>query len=94
MFWWSTGEWIKPEAPDVLEGENADEYKFISELEKGTSQALGLATSDRIDKNIKSNKSILSLLGADLLFTIIPSMFALAVVWAYAGAYSHQAVCL
>lgn len=47
----------EPETPDVLEDENADEYEFISELEKGTSQALGPATSDQIDKNIKSNKS-------------------------------------
>lgn len=47
----------EPEAPDVLEDENADEYEFVSELEKGTSQALGPATSDQIDRNIKKNKS-------------------------------------
>ncbi|XXG76315.1 hypothetical protein AAC387_Pa08g0684 [Persea americana] len=47
----------EPEAPDVLEDKNADEYEFVSELEKGTSQALGPATSDQIDRNIKKNKS-------------------------------------
>ncbi|KAK9099488.1 hypothetical protein Syun_026533 [Stephania yunnanensis] len=46
----------KADAPDAMEDDNADEYGFVSELEKGTSQALGSATSDQIDKNFKGNK--------------------------------------
>lgn len=42
--------------PDVLEDDNADEYEFVSELEKGTSQALGPATVDQINKNVEDNK--------------------------------------
>ncbi|XP_058077090.1 midasin isoform X2 [Magnolia sinica] len=44
------------QASDDMEDENADEYQFVSELEKGTSQALGPATSDQIDRNIKGDK--------------------------------------
>ncbi|KAF6161323.1 hypothetical protein GIB67_009210 [Kingdonia uniflora] len=35
---------------------NADEYGFVSKLEKGTSQTLGPASSDQIDRNIKGSK--------------------------------------
>lgn len=44
------------EAPDNVEDENADEYGFLSEFEKGTAQALGPATFDQIDKNITQNE--------------------------------------
>ncbi|KAK9131363.1 hypothetical protein Sjap_011850 [Stephania japonica] len=46
----------KADAPDETEDDNADEYGFVSEFEKGTSQALGSATSDQIDRNFKGNK--------------------------------------
>ncbi|KAF6161328.1 hypothetical protein GIB67_009215 [Kingdonia uniflora] len=35
---------------------NAAEYGFVSKLEKGTSQTLGPASSDQIDRNIKGSK--------------------------------------
>ncbi|OVA06149.1 von Willebrand factor [Macleaya cordata] len=44
------------EGSDDMEDENAEEYGFVSEFEKGTSQALGPATSDQMDKNIKGNE--------------------------------------
>ena len=44
------------EAPDNMEDENADEYGYVSEFEKGTAQALGPATFDQIDKNITQNE--------------------------------------
>ncbi|XP_077240383.1 midasin-like protein isoform X2 [Tasmannia lanceolata] len=44
----------KSEPPE--EDGNANEYGFVSEIEESTSQALGPATSDQIDKNIKGNK--------------------------------------
>ena len=43
-------------APDNMEYENADEYGYVSEFEKGTAQALGPATFDQIDKNITQNE--------------------------------------
>ncbi|PIA42933.1 hypothetical protein AQUCO_02000406v1 [Aquilegia coerulea] len=45
----------KPEVYDEMEDDNADEYGFVPEFEKGTSQALGPATSDQIDKNVKGS---------------------------------------
>ncbi|XP_043707635.1 midasin [Telopea speciosissima] len=39
-----------------MEDENANEYGFVSELEKGTAQTLGPATSDQIERNINNNK--------------------------------------
>lgn len=42
--------------PGDMEDENAEEYGFVSEVEKGTDQAMGPATSDQIDKNIDGNK--------------------------------------
>ena len=44
------------EAPENVEDENADEYGYVSEFEKGTAQALGPATFDQIDKNITQNE--------------------------------------
>ena len=44
------------EALDNVEDENADEYGYVSEFEKGTAQALGPATFDQIDKNITQNE--------------------------------------
>ncbi|KAF5200410.1 Midasin [Thalictrum thalictroides] len=45
----------KPEFHDEMEDDNANEYGFVPELEEGTSQALGPATSDQIDRNIKGS---------------------------------------
>ncbi|KAK9282811.1 hypothetical protein L1049_011033 [Liquidambar formosana] len=42
-------------ADDTVD-ENADEYGYISQFEKGTAQALGPATSDQIDRNINGSK--------------------------------------
>ncbi|XP_026437070.1 midasin-like [Papaver somniferum] len=44
------------EGTDDKEAHNADEYGFVSEPERGTSEALGPATSDQMDKNIKGNE--------------------------------------
>ncbi|KAK2642873.1 hypothetical protein Ddye_024636 [Dipteronia dyeriana] len=37
------------EAQDGIEDENADEYGYVTEFEKGTAQALGPATAEQID---------------------------------------------
>ncbi|XP_010261987.1 PREDICTED: midasin isoform X2 [Nelumbo nucifera] len=39
-----------------MDDDNANEYGFVQEFEKGTDQALGAATSDQIDKNINDMK--------------------------------------
>lgn len=39
-----------------VEDENADEYGYVSELDKGTAQALGPATSEQIDMNVDGNE--------------------------------------
>ncbi|KAK4269128.1 hypothetical protein QN277_022325 [Acacia crassicarpa] len=44
------------EKPGEMEDENAEEYGFVNEVEKGTAQAMGPATSEQIDKNIDGNK--------------------------------------
>ncbi|XP_026453257.1 midasin-like [Papaver somniferum] len=44
------------EGTNDMEDDNAEEYGFVSEQERGTSQALGPATSDQMDKNIKGNE--------------------------------------
>lgn len=44
------------EVPDDMADENAEEYGFTSEFEKGTAQALGTATSDQIDHNVNGNE--------------------------------------
>ena len=41
---------------DNVEDENADEYGYVSEFEKRTTQALGPATFSQIDKNITQNE--------------------------------------
>ncbi|WMV56411.1 hypothetical protein MTR67_049796 [Solanum verrucosum] len=41
------------EAPDDLAAENANEYSYTTEFEKGTAQALGPATADQVDKNVQ-----------------------------------------
>uniref|UniRef100_M1BYF3 Midasin n=1 Tax=Solanum tuberosum TaxID=4113 RepID=M1BYF3_SOLTU len=41
------------EAPDDLAAENANEYSYTAEFEKGTAQALGPATTDQVDKNVQ-----------------------------------------
>lgn len=43
------------EAPDDLSAENANEYSYTAEFEKGTAQALGPATADQVDKNVHGN---------------------------------------
>ncbi|PHT84114.1 hypothetical protein T459_12557 [Capsicum annuum] len=43
------------EAPDDLAAENANEYSYTAEFEKGTAQALGPATADQVDKNVHGN---------------------------------------
>ncbi|KAJ4957407.1 hypothetical protein NE237_024518 [Protea cynaroides] len=45
------------EVPHDMEDENANEFGFVSELEKGTDQTLGPATSDQIERNINNNKT-------------------------------------
>lgn len=45
----------KAEVHEDMEDSNADEYGFVPESEKGTSQALGPATSEQIDGNIKGS---------------------------------------
>ncbi|XP_048233780.1 midasin isoform X2 [Ricinus communis] len=44
------------EAPGELEDQDADEYGYVPEFEKGTDQTLGPATSEQIDTNTNSNK--------------------------------------
>ncbi|XP_052182550.1 midasin isoform X2 [Diospyros lotus] len=44
------------EDPDNLADENADEYGYTSERDKGTAQALGPATHEQMDKNINGTK--------------------------------------
>jgi midasin len=44
------------EALGEIEDENADEYGYVSEFEKGTAQALGPATSEQVDGNVSGNK--------------------------------------
>ncbi|KAF7843546.1 midasin [Senna tora] len=39
-----------------MEDDNAEEYGYVSEFEKGTAQAMGPATSEQIDRNIDGNK--------------------------------------
>lgn len=43
------------EDSDDLVDENANEYGYTAEFEKGTAQALGPATLDQIDKNLRGN---------------------------------------
>ncbi|XP_062087755.1 midasin isoform X2 [Humulus lupulus] len=45
------------EALDEIHDEMADEFGYVPESEMGTSQALGLATSEQIDSNVNSNKT-------------------------------------
>ncbi|XP_068635226.1 midasin isoform X2 [Aristolochia californica] len=47
----------KPEVPDEVEDEMAEEYRYVSELEKGTSQALGPAMPNQIEKDVTGSKS-------------------------------------
>ncbi|KAK6912183.1 LOW QUALITY PROTEIN: ATPase, dynein-related, AAA domain, partial [Dillenia turbinata] len=50
----------QPEPADDMvdkQGDEQAEHGFVSEFEKGTSQALGPATPDQIDKNINAKKS-------------------------------------
>ncbi|GFY97181.1 midasin-like protein [Actinidia rufa] len=44
------------DAPDDMLDENADEFGYTSEFDKGTAQALGPATSEQMDKNINVDK--------------------------------------
>ncbi|KAI8544654.1 hypothetical protein RHMOL_Rhmol08G0312700 [Rhododendron molle] len=46
----------KVEAPDDVVDEDADEFGYTSEFDKGTAQALGPATSEQTDKNINVDK--------------------------------------
>ncbi|TKY64312.1 Midasin protein [Spatholobus suberectus] len=39
-----------------MEDDNADEYGYVSEFEKGTTQALGPATLEQVDRNIDGDK--------------------------------------
>lgn len=48
---------VQDEIGNEIENENADEFGYVSEYEKGTAQALGPATSEQIDKNVDGNKS-------------------------------------
>ncbi|KAK4348719.1 hypothetical protein RND71_031474 [Anisodus tanguticus] len=43
------------EAPDELAAEDANEYSYTAEFEKGTAQALGPATAEQVDKNVHGN---------------------------------------
>ncbi|XP_030490703.2 midasin isoform X2 [Cannabis sativa] len=45
------------EALDEIHDDNADEFGYVPESEMGTSQALGLATTEQIDTNVNSNKT-------------------------------------
>ena len=44
------------ESRGEIEDANADEYGFVSELEIGTVQALGSATSEQVDRNVYGNR--------------------------------------
>ncbi|KAH8483833.1 hypothetical protein H0E87_028303, partial [Populus deltoides] len=44
-------------ASGEIEDKNADDYAFVSESEKETDQALGPATSEQIESNVKVNRS-------------------------------------
>ncbi|KAI4355485.1 hypothetical protein L6164_004254 [Bauhinia variegata] len=46
----------KTEPQCDMEDENAGEYGYVSEFEKGTAQAMGPATSEQVDRNIEFNK--------------------------------------
>ncbi|KAJ4836844.1 hypothetical protein Tsubulata_018473 [Turnera subulata] len=46
----------KAEVPGEMEEENANEYGYVSELEKGTAQALGPASTEQIDPHMDINK--------------------------------------
>ncbi|TQE13576.1 hypothetical protein C1H46_000907 [Malus baccata] len=48
---------VQDEIGNEIENENADEFGYVSEYEKGTAQALGPATSEQIDKNVDGSKS-------------------------------------
>ncbi|XP_048323691.2 midasin isoform X2 [Ziziphus jujuba] len=39
-----------------IDDENANEFGYVSEFEKGTAQALGPAMSEQVDKNVSDNK--------------------------------------
>lgn len=45
------------EGPDDINQEDADEYKYVSEVERSTSQALGSATSDQINDNLDGKRA-------------------------------------
>ncbi|XP_059643593.1 midasin [Cornus florida] len=45
------------EAPDDMMDEDADEYGYTFEFDKGTAQALGPATSEQMDRNINGDKA-------------------------------------
>nr|XP_029123013.1 LOW QUALITY PROTEIN: midasin [Elaeis guineensis] len=47
----------QPVAHDDIVDKNADEYRYVSEAEKSTTQALGAATSDQIKSSAEGNKS-------------------------------------
>ncbi|XVF27015.1 hypothetical protein REPUB_Repub14bG0070000 [Reevesia pubescens] len=44
------------ESQGEIEDENANEYGYVSEVEKGTAQALGPATAEQIDADVNVNK--------------------------------------
>ncbi|XP_038899709.1 midasin isoform X2 [Benincasa hispida] len=43
------------DVPDEMEDQDAEEYGFVSELEKGSAQAMGPATSEQIDTDANGN---------------------------------------
>lgn len=45
------------DAQGDIQDENADEFGYVSEFEKGTSQALGPATAEQADGNVSRNKT-------------------------------------
>ncbi|KAK3230552.1 hypothetical protein Dsin_002433 [Dipteronia sinensis] len=50
---------------DGIEDDNADEYGYVTEFEKGTAQALGPATAEQIDTEINGSKPDEDSLAAD-----------------------------
>lgn len=48
---------MQHEGPDDINEESTDEYRYVSEVEKATSQALGSATSDQANGNVEGKKS-------------------------------------
>lgn len=46
-----------PELVENLANEDAEEYEFVADAEKGTSQALAAATADQINNNLDNSKS-------------------------------------